>query len=187
MSGSMHRKVAITALTTLHVFLAETSSDITFSGFYGSWGGYTLSLSLILAAGVLGTSLPDLDLRYLRRIRWITRLLPHRGPSHSILGVLMIGGPLVYGLVAAGLPWFGLAFAAGWVIHIMVDCLTPAGVSLFWPHRGRLRLLPRCWCLRKLPNEYTGWSFPYALVLLFLLLAWLIRNKSELDIVLFDK
>jgi membrane-bound metal-dependent hydrolase YbcI (DUF457 family) len=102
-----------------------------------------ISLLLTMAVAVVAASVPDLDLRWLPRHPWIGRILPHRGPSHSLLGLLLVGGPPACGLFVVGLCGCGLALLVGWGSHILLDGLTPAGVALLWPWRRRLRLLPR--------------------------------------------
>ncbi|MFB6220126.1 MAG: metal-dependent hydrolase [Halolamina sp.] len=91
--------------------------------------------------------LPDVDHRL--------PLISHRGPTHSLLFAVLIGGAFggagllleevgaggavaeLLGLAAfpgVGLPAFG--FAVGFsaiAAHLLGDVLTPAGVNLFWP------------------------------------------------------
>lgn len=96
-------------------------------------------LAFVGGAGVLAlATLPDVDMDI--------PLVPHRGPTHSLLflalvaGVLggvgwlvgqgswrPLGGPLRSAVFAAGIGAVGVGS------HLLADMLTPAGVNLLWP------------------------------------------------------
>ena len=105
--------------------------------------------------------MPDLDaqrstIRYLRVDmgggKWlrpfepvaalVSRTLGHRGPLHSLLGILSIW--LLLGLPT--LLWIGwqpsAAFALGLLSHLLGDGCTKSGVPLLFPWPGRRHLLP---------------------------------------------
>jgi inner membrane protein len=73
-------------------------------------------------------------------------VLPHRGPTHSLLGCVIAAG--LTALVASHLaPSVAVAGAAGIAVgslaHILGDACTPGGVPLTWPlSRRRHWLLP---------------------------------------------
>ncbi|WP_435115049.1 metal-dependent hydrolase [Halolamina sp. C58] len=107
-----------------------------------------LGVSLLVAVGqplaALATGgamlwlamLPDVD----HRIPGI----PHRGPTHSLLFAVLVGGAFAGAgaLLADGVGVVGhvpltlFGFFVGFVsvgAHLLGDVLTPAGVNLFWP------------------------------------------------------
>lgn len=60
-----------------------------------------------------------------RPLQWI---FSHRGVFHTILFAIL------FSLVVAFFDrWLGVAFAFGYLSHLLLDCFTPAGVRLFWP------------------------------------------------------
>lgn len=90
-------------------------------------------------AAVALSVLPDLDER--------VPLVPHRGPTHTVLFVALVAGVLAaVGWYAAGAVGFDPAvlalFGAGVGVlgvgsHLLADALTPMGVTPFWPLSGR--------------------------------------------------
>lgn len=96
-------------------------------------------LAFVGGAGVVAlATLPDVDMDL--------PLVPHRGPTHSLLFLALVAGALGAGgwLVGQG-SWQPLGgpirsalFAAGIGVlgvgsHLLADILTPAGVNLLWP------------------------------------------------------
>jgi len=117
--------------------------------------------ALLTLAAALGALLPDLDaqrstIRYLhldvgsgRRLRpfepfaaFVSRTLGHRGPLHSLLGILPVW--LLLGLPI--LLWIGwqpsAALGLGLLSHLLGDSCTKSGVPLLFPRPGRQHLLP---------------------------------------------
>lgn len=99
-------------------------------------------LAVVGGASVLALSmLPDVDIGI--------PLVPHRGPTHSLVFAVAVGVALGTGLatvVGAFAPdaasgdarHFGFVVGAVAVIaHLVADALTPAGVPLLWPVSGR--------------------------------------------------
>lgn len=70
----------------------------------------------ILAGSLLGSVLPDFDLKL---------GIPHRGITHWL-----IWPALVYWLLPHPIA-FGLAI--GWAAHLLADCLTVEGLRPLWP------------------------------------------------------
>jgi inner membrane protein len=73
-------------------------------------------------------------------------VLPHRGPTHSLLGCALAATltGVVVSAVAPGLAVVAAAgVAVGSIAHVAGDACTPAGVPLHWPLSRRRRwLLP---------------------------------------------
>ncbi|MEI6058407.1 MAG: metal-dependent hydrolase [archaeon] len=88
---------------------------------------------LFLLFVIIGTIIVDIDSKksfvgkiiLFRPIQWV---FSHRGMFHTILFAVL------FSLVVAFFDrWLGVAFAFGYISHILLDCFTPAGVRLFWP------------------------------------------------------
>jgi membrane-bound metal-dependent hydrolase YbcI (DUF457 family) len=64
-----------------------------------------------------------------------SRVLPHRGPTHSLIAALVATLLAGVGGHAAGLPWVcALAFGWGYVSHLITDLPSRAGLPwLLWP------------------------------------------------------
>ena len=78
----------------------------------------------------LGSVLPDIDQGSSmigKNVPLIPKLLKHRGLTHSLLFCLCC-----YFLTV----WL----CVGVAIHILFDMMTRNGVSLFYPHKGKIRL-----------------------------------------------
>lgn len=108
-----------------------------------------LPVGLLPVAAMLGAVaalLPDVDepgSTVNRRLPIIGpllgRSLKHRTVTHSL--VALGGLTLAAHLLLPHVPWAWLAVgAAGYGSHLFCDLLTPAGIDLFWPSRGRVRL-----------------------------------------------
>lgn len=59
----------------------------------------------------------------------------HRGLFHSLLAA-----GLIYLLVLKFFPAYSIYCLIGYLSHLLLDCLTPAGVPLLWPIPYRFRL-----------------------------------------------
>lgn len=76
-----------------------------------------------------GALLPDIDTAqsaFGRYTKLVSRLLPHRGPTHSLL---------MLALSACVNPWLGL----GVLTHLLLDMMTAKGVQLLWPWSRKVR------------------------------------------------
>lgn len=107
---------------------------------------------ILLAGGLLGCLLPDID----HPQSWLGRRLPflslpiaalfgHRGITHSLIAVVAVLLSLLAAVsnllddehVRASLLALGIALGYG--SHLLGDWLTPSGIPLLWPHRQRFR------------------------------------------------
>jgi inner membrane protein len=61
----------------------------------------------------------------LRPLQWI---ISHRGFFHSILA-LSIFSAIIYSFNKSA----GLGFFTGYLLHLLLDALTPNGIKFFWP------------------------------------------------------
>lgn len=102
------------------------------------------------AAGALAALLPDVDSpesfmgsRIPVLPSAVRMTVGHRGPLHSLAAAAALYF-LIYWfhpLVFAGLPpELSLWMLGGYVSHLVLDMLNPAGVPLLWPLPGRLGL-----------------------------------------------
>ena len=108
-----------------------------------------LPVGLLPVAALLGAGaalLPDVDepgSTVNRRLPVIGpalgRSLRHRTVTHSL--VALAGLTLLAHLLLVHAAWTWLAVGtAGYGSHLFCDLLTPAGIDLFWPSGGRVRL-----------------------------------------------
>ena len=93
--------------------------------------------SLFLAFVMLGAVFVDVDSRRSKVGRgwWFRPLqcfVKHRGAFHSLLMGLVLG--LVIGLAHL---WAGVGFFVGYVVHLLGDMMTPAGVRILYPIYNR--------------------------------------------------
>lgn len=102
-------------------------------------------LAAVITGGVMLwlATLPDVD----QRISG----MPHRGPTHSLLFAVLVGGAVSSGAdqLSDGLEvlqraggqefWFFVG-VAGVCAHLVGDLLTPAGVNLLWPWNRQFSL-----------------------------------------------
>ena len=104
---------------------------------------------LLLAGGVFGSQLPDIDhpsSSFGRRVLPISipisAIFGHRGITHSLIAVA--GMSLLAWHVLSQLTWhpgysvpFVAGLAAGYLSHLAGDWMTNSGVPLLWPSRRR--------------------------------------------------
>ncbi|MDH3353373.1 MAG: metal-dependent hydrolase [Nanoarchaeota archaeon] len=68
---------------------------------------------------------------FFRPLQWLTK---HRGFLHSL------GASILFSLIVASFSrWAGIGFFIGYISHLFLDCLTKAGVYLFWPFKWKVR------------------------------------------------
>ncbi|MFC3124058.1 metal-dependent hydrolase [Pseudoroseomonas globiformis] len=121
---------------------------------------------LPLAVAALGALMPDID----HPSSWVgkrcrpfslllTRLLGHRGATHSLLAA----AACFWLLLRPELPLtLSAPFVVGYLSHLGADLLTPGGLRLAWPLKGTWSL-PLC---------RTGSAFEPLLVAIILSWAW---------------
>ena len=93
-----------------------------------------LAVILMLTASVL----PDIDERQSllgRKVPVIGWFVRHRTFFHSIL--LGVAITIVVALFLG--TAYGYAFGAAYLLHLLLDALTPTGVRPFWPSKLRIR------------------------------------------------
>jgi inner membrane protein len=104
---------------------------------------------LMLAGGVLGSMLPDIDhpssafgRRVLPISMVISTLFGHRGITHSLFAVVGMSALAWYSL--HHLDWhpgysvpFAVGIAVGYLSHLAGDWMTNSGVPLLWPDKRR--------------------------------------------------
>lgn len=110
---------------------------------------WALPLSAVVVA--VGSLLPDVDQRQAMLSRQmpvrpvsevVSRVVHHRGPTHSLLA-LLLASFLAGGAEATfHLPGLAALVAWGYLLHLLADMLTHSGVPLLWPLGGRYGLLP---------------------------------------------
>ena len=100
--------------------------------------------SLLTVAAAAGSLLPDIDhpkgmiRQKLGIFGYPLNILPHRGPTHSLLAVVLVA--LLY-VVSHHLLALGLL--VGYVSHLVADMITVEGIPLFFPlNRSYISLLP---------------------------------------------
>ncbi|MFC6732859.1 MULTISPECIES: metal-dependent hydrolase [unclassified Haladaptatus] len=102
--------------------------------------GVALTLSGQFELAVVGgglmlafSTLPDIDIK--------TPLIPHRGPTHTILFALLVGAGLGWVALRLTTPILaGFAFGVGVLSiasHLLADWITPMGIKPFWPFSRR--------------------------------------------------
>ena len=91
------------------------------------------NMALFLAFVLIGAVFVDIDSKKSRAgnnllLRPLQLFVRHRGSFHSLLfGVLISLAVAFFSRVA------GIGFFAGYLSHLFLDSLTPAGVRIFWP------------------------------------------------------
>lgn len=83
----------------------------------GAW--YQTRLPLLLTVGITFVALA---------------FLPHRGITHSLLGLVLAW------LAVKALGWPQVPFLIGYGIHLAEDLLTPSGIPLLYPWQERMRV-----------------------------------------------
>lgn len=101
--------------------------------------------SSAIALGVLGAFialLPDIDhpnSKIRQRTGWIGHAalfwLPHRGITHTLWAVLLVG-LIAYVLLPVPLA---IVITAAYASHIIADAMTPSGIRLLMPMKWKLR------------------------------------------------
>ncbi len=117
----------------------------------------------IITLSVLGSYIPDIDLR-----------VRHRMLMHNVFVLVLFSITLYYVLnyLSVHALWSMLtAFVIGFLSHIVLDMFTYAGVSLFYPISSRRYRIAKLKSNSRLVNAL------FSIIALLLLFAWVYRNK----------
>jgi len=109
-------------------------------------------------ASAAGALLPDIDTSTSalgRRLPFVSLVTGgHRGWTHSLAGLVLFSFPLlfIFGKDVAA------AFAAGYLSHLLLDMLNPAGVRMLWPVPLTLRFC-------SIPSKSLIWNSVLTIIL----------------------
>ena len=125
---------------------------------------------LFMAVAGLTATLPDIDhpRAHLRqRLGFLGHALlgwlRHRGPTHSLIALVLVGITALHFW-----PLYALPALLGYGSHIVTDMMTPRGLAVLWPLFGR-----SFWLLPKILRITTGGGFERLLrIALLLTLVW---------------
>ncbi|WP_170210829.1 metal-dependent hydrolase [Tepidiphilus succinatimandens] len=132
-------------LATTHIAFGTASSLLT-----AAWLDASAPQTvLMVAGGVLGSMLPDIDhpgSAFGRRVPFLSiplsAVFGHRGITHSLIAVIGMSALIWYAL--HHLDWhpgysvpFVVGIAVGYLSHLAGDWMTNYGVPLLWPMRRR--------------------------------------------------
>ncbi len=122
------------------MFLTHASFALLISLLIIRFAGFRADNVLVFIILVLlGALLPDLDSARSfigERIRAVSILLKHRAFFHSLLTAVFIG--IIVFLLTKNSS-YSLGFILGFASHLLLDSLTRAGVTPFWPSKLKLR------------------------------------------------
>ncbi len=132
--------------TLIGALLGETVARTTRSDPRGLPG--EVRRNLLVAAGAVGSNLPDIDLLYSFIGDKVNYLLQHRGHSHTIVGALLLGIAAFaiarwhlrrrgHAPSSVDLRWLAGVFAITPFLHIGMDFTNNYGVHPFWPLNNR--------------------------------------------------
>jgi inner membrane protein len=100
--------------------------------------------------------------RLVEGLAWlIQRWTTHRGMTHSlIIAVYMLVGAIAASilLTTSRTPWWGIAWSAGWLSHLLADSMTLSGLKLLQPWSQR-----RFWLVPQ-PLRFRVGTYPDALL-----------------------
>lgn len=117
---------------------------------------------------VIGSLFPDID----TPTSAVGRKIPlfsliaggHRGWTHSLMGLILFSAPLL----SVFNTEIALAFAAGYISHLLLDMLNPAGVRIFWPIPLTLRFC-------SIPSKSAIWNSVLSIIFgIVLLVRWVV-------------
>jgi inner membrane protein len=126
MTGKTH----VACGTTLMIALVTAyPSEITVMG-------VTLTTAVGLATVSVGSYLPDIDIPQSslgKKHKFISKMLTHRGITHTLLGPAILFAGMYYLAVIPVLSSLIFGLFVGWVSHLMADICNKKGIPLFWP------------------------------------------------------
>ncbi len=173
MDGEFAKEIVM--LATTHIAFGTASSLLT-----AAWLDASAPQTvLMVAGGVLGSMLPDIDhpkSAFGRRVRPVSTMLcaafGHRGLTHSLIAVVGMSALARYSL--RHLDWhpgysvpFVVGLSAGYLSHLAGDWMSNSGVPLLWPSRRRfvapLRIFTGDYRERLLALVVSGWIVVHCL------------------------
>lgn len=95
-----------------------------------------------ITVSVFGSLIADIDIHtsaFGRKVPWISRLVPHRGPTHSLIFIGFIGMFIwfIESRLALSFPYGEFAWMYGmlWGMfsHLVLDMMNYRGVQILWP------------------------------------------------------
>lgn len=102
------------------------------------------------AASAIGGLLPDIDKKNTaishkaKLVSFVVRLFTtHRGFTHSLLALVLLGGILYTPVMAAGIDWVTYGYYGillGYLSHLVLDMLNPEGIPLLFPVKFKVRI-----------------------------------------------
>lgn len=95
----------------------------------GATSAYLIGLPVLPA--LIGSVLPDIDLKWNKKTRRTGLLFSHRGITHHVILVILVG--ILAWLINN--PWFS-GLVVGYASHIASDMMTKQGVP-YWKHKDR--------------------------------------------------
>lgn len=103
----------------------------------------TFQATLVVAAGMMGSLLPDIDhpgSTFGRSIRPLSDIISfvfgHRGITHSLFMIASLIALLTHYNNA---PIWSYGMVIGYFSHLLGDWLTPSGIPLLWPVKRKFR------------------------------------------------
>jgi inner membrane protein len=99
----------------------------------------------MIAAAALGSLLPDIDSpestinNWIPPLRLLTLFFKHRGIFHTLYIPLLFA---LIGIVQPQLQHWMFALSAGYLSHLVADCMTIHGLSVLYPLSIKVHLLP---------------------------------------------
>lgn len=173
MDGEFAKEIVM--LATTHIAFGTASSLLT-----AAWLDASAPQTvLMVAGGVLGSMLPDIDhpgSAFGRRVPFLSiplsAVFGHRGITHSLIAVIGMSALIWYAL--HHLNWhpgysvpFVVGLAVGYLSHLAGDWMTNSGVPLLWPSRRRfvapLRIFTGDYRERLLALVVSGWIVVHCL------------------------
>ena len=125
MTGKVHTILGVSAAVAITVCHPEL---------------YILDATVYPAIGVVaaipGSLLPDIDIAQSKagqKVPWLSKMLTHRGITHTLLVPLIIAGLFVLSMHIPVLPSLLFGLEVGYVAHIFADMFNSKGVPILWP------------------------------------------------------
>lgn len=121
-------------------------------------------------AAIMGALFPDIDTPESalgRRLPFFSLLGGgHRGWTHSLVGLVLFSTLLLFVFSID----IAMAFAAGYLSHLLLDMLNPAGVRIFWPFPLSLRFC-------SIPSRSAFWNSVLCIIFgIVLFLRWVMLS-----------